>query len=116
MARAVAEWEIEIELCGFDADVSGKICFANSVEEVEVVIANSSCSVGTRDCLTELCEDETTTVPTDGGAGLQCVIDVLARHELARRAFYECAVEGEIVERLISRCGKQNRTSDTHLS
>src|SRR5438477_4695128 len=111
MPLALSHGEIETELRRLDADMRRQLHLANLVEEPQVVVAYCHRSIGTGDRFAELGEDQPAAGCGDSGTCCERVSCVLARHELARRALYERAMQSEIVEPTASRCGKQNRAS-----
>src|SRR6266496_3081785 len=114
MALAFSDGEIETQLRRLDADLSRKPHRSNLIEEPEIVIAHRHRSRSTRDRFAELREDQPATARSDGGTRYECVISVLARHELPRRPLHKFAAQSEVVEPRASRCGEQNRTSQGH--
>src|SRR5258706_6015163 len=114
MALAFSKREIEAELRQLDTDLCRQSSRANLIEEPEIVIAHRNRSLGTGDRLTELREDQSAAARGDGGASLERVISVLARHERPRRPLYEFAPQSEIAERLASGGREQDRTSERH--
>src|SRR5438552_196435 len=113
MALTFRDREIEAELRRLDAHLSRKPHRTNLIEEPEIVIAHRRRSRSTCDRFAELREDQPATARSDGGTGCERVISVLARHELPCRPLHEFAVKSEIVEPPASRCGQQNRTSES---
>src|SRR5712691_5421565 len=114
MALAFSEREIEAELRRLDTDLCRQSSRANLIEEPEIVIAHRDRSLGAGDRLTELRKDQPASTRGDGGARLESVISVLARHERPRRPLYEFAPQCEVVERLASGGREQDRTSERH--
>lgn|SRR5689334_366396 len=90
----------------------GKLVLADSVEEPQVVVAHSDRSLRVGDRLAELGVENSSTSGGNAGASAQCVFRILARHELASRAFYKSAAEREVVESLTLRGGEKNRASE----
>src|SRR4051812_36467707 len=67
-----------------------------------------------RDRLAKLGEDDAAAGRGDLLGGGKRVLGVLARHEPVRCAFYERAMEREVVECLAARSGEEDRSADGH--